>query len=230
MKRPILLAPEAGRTPPPGYELVSFTRPLRSGLDALTPALQVKALALFEQWLESCLSLLGRPPMDVAFSLHLELDKSAERQAMHSPEFAAQVQCRKGCAHCCYLPVDIYPQEAVLLRELARAVGIEIDEARLERQATKNIDTWDELSPEDRRCVFLADDRSCSVYEHRPGPCRNYKVVSPPDQCDSIKHPGGDVKIVFNCDAELIQSAAMTVFKADSMSKQLIAARTKEPA
>ncbi|HKX40906.1 MAG TPA: YkgJ family cysteine cluster protein [Burkholderiaceae bacterium] len=139
----------------------------------------------------------------------------------HGPD----IKCKRGCAACCHLSVDVSPQEAILLRVIAKDQGIPIDEARLDRQASKSFDTWHELPVEDRRCVFLGEDNACRVYEHRPGACRKYTVKSDPERCDMDKYPGGEVAIVFDVEAEIIQSAAMTVFGARSMAEQLIATR-----
>jgi len=160
-------------------------------------------------------------PESVAFSIHNAVDDSMRRMLATS-EHAPNVQCRKGCAACCHVHVDVFPQEAQLLLMLAHDDGIEIDYARLARQATKNADTWRELSIEDQRCVFLGEDRACRVYEHRPGNCRKYLVVTEPDLCDMNKHPGGKVGKLFSLEAEIQHSAAMTVYGADNLAKLLL--------
>lgn len=105
---------------------------------------------------------------------------------------------------------------------IARAEGIEIDAEKLARQASV---PWDQLPIEDQRCLFLSADNECRVYEHRPGACRKYMVKSNPDLCDTTKHPGGEVAIVFSMEAEIISSAAMTVYGAGDMATMLLKTR-----
>src|SRR5262249_31955552 len=61
----------------------------------------------------------------------------------------AAIQCGKGCSHCCSNPVEIWPQEAALLIEAARAAGSELDIARLQRQSRYTIETWQQQPAED---------------------------------------------------------------------------------
>lgn len=178
----------------------------------------------FEHWRRECKRIAPEAPERVAYTVHEIIDERMARMlatSTHGPD----VQCRKGCAACCHLNVDIFTSEAELLWMVAKEDGIRVDEARLARQAAKNADTWRELPPEDQRCVFLADDDTCKVYEHRPGACRKYMVKNDPDLCDMHKHPGGKVAIVFDVEAEIVHSAAMTVYGADSMAAKLLAAR-----
>lgn len=42
------------------------------------------------------------------------------------------------------------------------------------------------------RCVHLADDFSCTIYENRPEVCRNY---TPWELCDRIQHPDANVRV-----------------------------------
>jgi Fe-S-cluster containining protein len=56
-------------------------------------------------------------------------------------------------------------------------------------EAASGKSAWDEVS---RRyfearipCPFLEDER-CSVYEHRPMVCREYRVSTPPEWCETL--------------------------------------------
>ncbi len=184
------------------------------------------ALDCFEHWRGECKRIAPAEPERVAFTVHEIIDEHMQHMLATS-KHAPDVTCSKGCAACCHMHVDVYPQEAELLLMLAKHDGIEIDEERLARQATKNDSTWRELAPEDRRCVFLADDRTCSVYEHRPGACRKYLVKNDPDLCDMNKHPGGAVAVVFSVEAEIVHSAAMTVYGVGNMAAMLLRTREK---
>lgn len=179
------------------------------------------ALDCFEHWKSQWKRTQSGEPQSVAYTVHCLIDERMQYMLATS-KHAPQVKCRKGCAACCHMSIDIFPQEAVLLRMLAQHEGIEIDEARLARQATKDVLTWGELAPEDRACVFLAEDRSCRIHEHRPGACRKYLVKTDPELCDLHKHPGANVGVVFELQAEIAHSAAMTVFGSGSMAAMLL--------
>jgi hypothetical protein len=146
------------------------------------------------------------------------------RNAWAKPPAGHTVQCRAGCASCCRLMITVFPDEAVLALFAAESVGVVPDRTRLERQATaRTLREWNALSREDRTCVFLRDER-CSIYEHRPSACRKYAVVSPPELCDTDLHPGHRVDMVVSAEAEIITSAAMTVWGRAPWPEALIAA------
>jgi uncharacterized protein len=203
--------------------LAYISATLKGATQRMSPHDRATALDCFQHWRRECERLAPEEAKNVAYTVHEVIDERVRRMlatSKHGPE----VTCTKGCAACCHLHVDINTREAQLLRAVAAEAGIKIDEARLARQATKNPDTWLELAPEDRRCVFLAEDRTCRVYAHRPGACRKYFVLSDPDRCDMQKHPGGRVGIVFDTEAEIIHSAAMTVYGAGTMAAMLLQA------
>lgn len=178
-----------------------------------------------DHWNEQCERMTRARPRNnaesIAFTIHLAVDERIEIMKRTSAH-GADIQCRKGCASCCHLSVDVFPQEAVLLHVVAADQGIALDRAKLARQAKKTISTWSTLAPEDRRCVFLGDDNACKVYEHRPSACRKYQVKTPPDLCDVVKHPGGQVGIVFDVEAEIIFSASMTTYGAGTLAEMLL--------
>jgi Fe-S-cluster containining protein len=212
---------------PPPTDLAYISSTLKGAAQAMPEPERALALDCFEHWRGEWTRVGPEaPPENLAFTVHEVIDEHVQRMlatSLHGPD----VTCRKGCAACCHLHVGIFPQEAALLWTLAKLDGITVDEARLARQASKDDDTWRELAPEDQRCVFLADDRTCRVYEHRPGACRKYFVKSDPDLCDVVKHPGGKVAIVFSVEAEIVHSAAMTVYGAGNMAAMLLNARDR---
>jgi Fe-S-cluster containining protein len=202
-------------------DLAYISNTLKTATAAMDDRDRGTARDCFEHYRKEWARIGRKEPERVAFTIHEAIDDSMGRMLATS-EHAPDVQCRKGCAACCHVHVDAFRHEVALLRLVAKAEGIKIDYARLERQATKNADTWRELAPEDQRCVFLADDRTCRVYEHRPGNCRKYLVVTDPDLCDMVKHPGGKVGIIFSIEAEIEHSAAMTVYGAGNMAAMLL--------
>lgn len=208
-------------------ENVYITAALQFTYNRLNATQQAHVNKMFERYERGCDDLSKvADAQSIAYNIHEEVDKRVAHLLKKSP-LASEVKCRRGCAHCCAMYVGVFPEEGELLRAAAAEQGIEIDEARLARQAEKTEATWLELSDEDRRCVFLAEDLSCRVYEHRPSSCRKYLVTSDPDLCDVRKHPGGDVGVLFSIDAETMQSAAMTYFGKgnDNMAAVLLAVK-----
>lgn len=134
-------------------------------------------------------------------------------EAAANPPAGQTVQCRRGCAGCCRILVSVFPDEATLAVVFARHVGLEMDRAKLKRQAAASgsVKAWRRLSYEDRTCVFLRGEE-CGIYEHRPSACRKYMVVSPPERCDTRKYPGGETAMLSSNAAEVITSAAAIVW------------------
>jgi hypothetical protein len=76
------------------------------------------------------------------------------------------VACRRGCAHCCHIPVAMTPTEAEML---GSAIG---RQPKGNVAAVRDPGYYDSLpygyhTP----CPFLKN-RECSIYEHRPLACR----------------------------------------------------------
>lgn len=164
----------------------------------------------------------SREAPDVAAEVHSAIDALLDRDRARSAESSA-IQCRRGCSHCCRLPVEIWPHEAALLINAARHAGISIDLARLERQSRNTIDTWGEQPATDRACVFLGDNGACGVYAARPNACRKLFVTSDPTLCDAGKHPPDAVERWFSWESEMLESAALEVFGAGLMPRLLLA-------
>jgi len=202
-------------------ELAYISATLKGATATMSRKDRENALDCFHHWRDECKRIGPEDPVAVAFTVHEIIDERTARMRATS-KHAPEIKCREGCAACCKLHVDIFSHEAVLLHAIAAERGIEIDMARLARQAAKNDTTWRELAPEDKRCVFLDDKDACRVYEHRPGACRKYFVISEPELCDMEKHPGGSVGVCFDVEAEIIQSAAMTVYEGGNMASMLL--------
>ena len=142
---------------------------------------------------------------------------------------AKDIRCGRGCAHCCRINVTITLPEAHLLLAWAEDQGIEVDWARVERQAQHPGLAWRELPLPDRDCVFLGKTGDCRVYEHRPVACRKHFVVSDPANCN--KNLRARRTLMFVCpQAEVVASAALTAFENRSMPVMLMKARREKEA
>ena len=95
---------------------------------------------------------------------------------------ATMPACAKGCAHCCYMAVDVLDVEVpIAVDYIATNEPDRLDEIeeRLEAQiAVKRRHPGDDDASQDRYvhelvpCAFLRDDASCAIYPVRPIACR----------------------------------------------------------
>jgi Fe-S-cluster containining protein len=157
----------------------------------------------------------------LARGVHVALDQVLERDRRAASD-SAKIRCGKGCSNCCRGPVEIWPHEAALLVETARASGIDLDPARLERQGKHSIDSWPGQPAADRACVFLGDNGACRVYESRPNACRKLYVMSDPALCDLAQHPPGSADRWFSWEAEMLEAAALETFGRELMPRALL--------
>ena len=189
-------------------------------------AREEKKQALLEGMLASHVkrlrALRGEPERTIAQRVHVSLDGVLERDREKDRE-SRGIRCGKGCDHCCRVPVEVFPQEALLLARVAREAGIALDVDRLRRQSRYGSETWREQAPSDRACVFLGSDGACKVYEFRPSACRKLYVLSEPELCDGEKHSAARVARWVSWEAEILGSAALEVFGRELMPKALLA-------
>lgn len=122
---------------------------------------------------------------------------------------ADKISCKKGCAYCCHINVDMTKVEGDLIKVYCEEKNIEINYEMLELQ--KKLTINERSASVNSACVFLDDNNTCKIYDVRPMACRNYMVVNDPDKCDMKKYPGGNVAIYGNLDREIIASAIMNV-------------------
>jgi Fe-S-cluster containining protein len=89
------------------------------------------------------------------------LEKVRASTAAVEERRGADLACARGCDQCCHVRLEVLPVEAAAIR-----VHLEVMEpaqrAAIERRAE---------APGDR-CVMLAPDGSCDIYEARPLVCR----------------------------------------------------------
>jgi Fe-S-cluster containining protein len=177
---------------------------------------------VFDRYSERFRATSDQSASALARKVHTTMDQVLERDRGADPTSKA-IQCRRGCDHCCRVPVEIWPHEAALLVESARAAGIAIDQARLERQSRYSIDDWQRQPAEDRACIFLGDEGQCQVYDVRPNACRKLLVVSEPALCDSDQHAAQRVERWLSWEAEVLESAALEIFGTELMPRLLLA-------
>ncbi len=122
---------------------------------------------------------------DIFEKLYKDLDAHAEKQVK-----LAKVTCRRGCDHCCYLLALITPTEAINIaehilksEELRVKLPELLDELRSAALAADypNI-TRQSYFEKGIKCPFLVNSE-CSIYSHRPSPCRYHFVISDPAKC-----------------------------------------------
>ena len=159
----------------------------------------------------------------LASKTHIAMNVVLQNDRAKTPG-SENIQCGKGCNHCCHEAVEIWPQEAVLLASVVRETGMMLDMARLERQSQFTVDTWRQQPMADKACLFLGGDGACTVYESRPNACRKLLVVTDPALCDAEKSKPDSVGRWFSWEAELMESAALEVFGAGLMPQSLLTA------
>jgi Fe-S-cluster containining protein len=184
---------------------------------------EARLRAIFDRYTEQFRAVANQHAPAVARGVHGAMDEVLERDRKKNAD-SGGIRCGKGCAYCCREPVEIWPHEAALLVEIARAAGVELDRARLERQGRYTIATWRQQPPAERACVFLGGDGACTVYEFRPNACRKLLVVTDPALCDGEKRPPDSVGRWFSWEAEMMESAALEVFGAALMPGALLTA------
>jgi len=168
-------------------------------------------------------------------TLRLENNAESVSSAMHGAidgamadiikETKEKPSCGKGCSFCCFLQVDISDDEAVLLKEYSREIGVDIDYNHLEKQLSASNEEFLKLPLSERKCVFLDGFASCKVYEHRPSACRKLLVVSDPALCDTDKNMGAKVGRLVSVEAEVLTSSLLNARESGSMAKMLIKAK-----
>ena len=166
----------------------------------------------------------GNEPHNVAHTIHGLVDESVAHTLATHPE-GRNVSCRRGCASCCHLFVNITREEAELLLIVSERDDIQISWRKLEKQAQWNLAQWGAQPLAERRCVFLGSGDECRIYEHRPTSCRKYMVVSKPKRCDTERYRAGQVAILAPIEGEFIASAALGVLDSGSMPRMLLQAK-----
>lgn len=104
------------------------------------------------------------------------------------------VVCAKGCKWCCYQPVYLTTQEALLINEYLLQTFDSSKINSLQSKAQKKLKITKDLSEEKKQiinhpCPFLFEN-ACSIYPVRPMACRIY-LSSNVDSCKRKYHSPG---------------------------------------
>lgn len=123
-----------------------------------------------------------------------------------STNFSKEVNCRPGCADCCYALFDITIVEAMYINKkfketykdfereeiLDRANKADREIHRIKRQAFKDqkngandVEIIGKMAMERVKCPLLKDDNQCALYDFRPINCRVYGV---PTETGGMSH------------------------------------------
>jgi Fe-S-cluster containining protein len=152
------------------------------------------------QFLEK-LRASGTPDMVIMLSVHSILDMQMQRG-----EGGQKISCRKGCAFCCKMNVDVNAMEVQLILHYVKHHRIPIDREYLKAQ-TKVPKEQLAFTPGISACVFLQRDRTCAIYPVRPMACRKYAVTTPAELCNIEKYPAARLGVLADIDAEILVSA-----------------------
>lgn len=97
------------------------------------------------------------------------------------------VTCKAGCSYCCHTVFKVTESEAKVLADSVKSNSLPIDREKLKMQsrALKSVTdkNWNNLSYEEKRCVFLDENNMCSAYHIKPYVCSTYIVDTPKENC-----------------------------------------------
>lgn len=158
----------------------------------------------------------------VAQGFNIAIQKQVDDGIAELPQ---KISCKNGCGFCCHINVDITLDEAELLLERAKEINYPIDWKMIDAQAQVGSENWKYLVPKQKKCVFLNEANSCSVYEYRPASCRKHMVLSDPKMCDGEVNPTGKILKVTNTYAEIIATGILNACESGSMGAMLLKAK-----
>ncbi len=133
-----------------------------------------------------------------------EFDKAVQRALENR-----QVSCRKGCAACCQQLIYLSMTEAM---DIAREHHAYLESVRpqLEEQASRLMRDANPGKYWGEKCIFLAGDGTCSIYDKRPLTCRAHYVSTPAEVCANPE--GSPLKYDFT---KLLQKATQLLFDSE---------------
>lgn len=170
----------------------------------------------FEKQYEHSMAAFARVDHSMAYDSSILFIKEVHASS------SEPISCKAGCGACCHQPVFTSYKEFETLRTYLIANDVKIEKSRLEVQV-QDIDDmiYHKATIPERRCVFLGDTGSCTIYEARPIMCRRHIVYSDPKHCAS----GMKEKIKFDVSprTEGHLSAYFAYYGGDTLQAQLLA-------
>lgn len=152
-------------SPPP----ISRATELQQTVDTLYAQQYLRTLAILQGLTPDN---AGTIAIDLASTLQQASGEAQQTAARLYPQAIQQMQCRAGCSWCCYEQLQVHILDAVAV---AASLSAPLD-YQLETR------TSSEVKRIFRACPFLSEEKTCSVYEHRPLPCRAHHSVDV-DRC-----------------------------------------------
>ncbi len=155
----------------------------------------------------------------IAADVHAAIDQGTAKRAELAAAQGHPVACHAGCASCCDQLVMIWAAEAELVAEWLRApergeilrAFLEAYPAWLERSAAAIAHVQERTAALDAKgqlaalvghwrlrvpCAFLRDGL-CSIYEVRPGVCRNCHAVDTSERCHPAEDTGSQARSLY---------------------------------
>ncbi len=119
--------------------------------------------------------------------------------ALRTHQEGNPIQCENGCSWCCYQPVYMTTQEAILIFEFIHQAFDDKQRAKIFSNAQSKYKLTKGLEEEKKQniraaCPFL-ENGSCSIYSVRPMACRIY-LSSDRNSCKKKYDSPGDSSII----------------------------------
>lgn len=196
--------------------MLKTTRPFNDFLDHFgnDKRARGKAIAHVRKQIKELKGIAKQTNPQKAISLALAAQGKALLKAkIENPEMTENISCKSGCANCCSLFVEVTDVEAdIIVTELVNK-NMLIDENKMRKQAFYSKSNWFTQSFDDRACVFLNADKSCSIYNARPSACRSMIVISDPKHCKEVENDKENVTFLDNYECEIIRMAIVNTAK-----------------
>jgi Fe-S-cluster containining protein len=173
-----------------------------------------------------------KDPVERAKFVHTKINQSID-MLFEDEAVQKHVTCKKGCTACCHTQVSVTEGEAKLLSKYIKKIP-NFDWHKLEKQAdAKNSGNLFFKIPYDQRgCVFLDEEGSCSVYEDRPSVCRSNHAVSDAKLCETKDGVSSKIRLLKTVTADLMIYAYFKYSRSNGslpymLSKELRQKKTK---
>jgi uncharacterized protein len=103
--------------------------------------------------------------------------------------------CKKGCAHCCNLRVEVLPPEAFYIANHIKSLPQskqQLHITNLERHVSYSNDRT--FVHYNKPCPFLSENATCSIYTVRPHKCRS-NLSKSVESCQLNRDPEEDYRL-----------------------------------